>query len=157
MRLFYSLLMILGLTGCSQPEEVKPVPYKLTGDVKHIMQWVLDPAADRLWDSAGSIITAEGTEELAPTTEEGWLAVQHSAVVVAESANLLILPGRARDDQDWREISLAMVDVGMRAKAAAEAKDPDALFEIGGELYRVCVSCHSQYIRGDENGNPIGD
>jgi hypothetical protein len=157
MRLFYSLLVILGLTGCAQQEEVKPVPYKLTGDVKHIMQWVLDPAADLLWDSAGSIITAEGTEELAPTTEEGWLAVQHSAVVVAESANLLILPGRARDDQDWREISLAMVDVGMRAKAAAEAKDADALFDIGGELYRVCVSCHSQYIQGDEKQDPIGD
>lgn len=155
MRIAYVLLIVLGLIGCTQPEEIKPVPYKLTGDVKHIMQWVLDPAADLIWDSAGSIITAEGTEELAPTTEEGWLAVQHSAVVVAETANLLIMPGRARDDQDWQEISLAMVDVGMRARAAAEAKDSDALFEAGGELYRVCVSCHSRYIQGQ--GDPIGD
>lgn len=121
------------------------------------MQWVLDPAADLLWASAGSIVTIEGVQELAPTTEEGWLAVQHSAVVVAESGNLLIMPGRAWDDQDWREISLALVDVGLRAKAAAEAKDADALFETGGELYRICVSCHTQYIQSEDRQGLIGD
>ncbi|HJN52925.1 MAG: hypothetical protein QGI68_01460 [Pseudomonadales bacterium] len=119
------------------------------------MQWVLDPAADHIWDSAGSVITAEGVEELAPTTDEGWLAVQHSAVVVAETGNLLLMPSRARDDQDWQEIALGLIDVGMRAAKAAEAKDADALFEVGGQLYRVCVSCHTQYMQGDEKRDPL--
>jgi|TARA_B100001971_G_C18232540_1_gene564873 hypothetical protein len=155
MRLVCFLTVVLLLGGCTQPEKSKPIPFKTTGDVKHTMQWVLDPAADHIWDSAGSVITAEGVEELAPTTDEGWLAVQHSAVVVAETGNLLLMPSRARDDQDWQEIALGLIDVGMRAAKAAEAKDADALFEVGGQLYRVCVSCHTQYMQGDEKRDPL--
>ena len=64
--------LLLTLAGCgpseqapSQPEQAGSSPFKLSGDVKHVMQWVLDPAADGVWDSAGSIITAAGTRELA--------------------------------------------------------------------------------------------
>tara|TARA_Y100000310_G_scaffold345310_1_gene463627 strand:- start:42 stop:479 length:438 start_codon:yes stop_codon:yes gene_type:complete len=145
------------LGGCAEPDEAKTIPFKTTGDVKHTMLWVLDPAADRIWASAGSVITAQGVEELAPTTDEGWLEVQHSAVVVAESGNLLLMPERARDDQDWQEISLGLIDVGIRAAKAAEAHDADALFEVGGQLYRVCVSCHTQYIKGDEREDLLGN
>jgi hypothetical protein len=120
------------------------------------MEFVLDPAADMIWDSAGYIITAEGEQDLQPTTDEGWLAVQHSAVVVAETGNLLMMPGRARDDKDWIEISQGLVDVGMRAKAAAEAHDADALFEAGGQIYRVCTSCHQIYVQGEEKSDPLG-
>lgn len=155
MRLVCFVLVALSLGGCAQPEEAKPIPFKLTGDVKHTMQWVLDPAADHIWDSAGSVITAAGVEELAPTTDEGWLAVQHSAVVVAETGNLLLMPGRARDDQDWQEIALGLIDVGMRAKKAAEAQDADALFEVGGQLYNVCVSCHARFIQGEGRQDPL--
>ncbi|MFT5211918.1 MAG: hypothetical protein ACI9CE_003659 [Flavobacterium sp.] len=144
------LLCFLLVTGCNQPAEVKPLAFQSTGDVKHIMQWVLDPAADHLWDSAGSIITEAGTQELAPTTKEGWLAVQHSAVVVAETANLLLMPGRAKDDEAWREISLGLASAGMRAKTAAEAEDADELFEAGAQLYRVCKSCHAIYVEGEQ-------
>ncbi len=149
------------LAACSPPDQEQPqtqitdtTPLTPAGDVKYIMQWVLDPAADHIWDSAGSIITATGTRELAPTTDEGWLAVQHSAAVVAESGNLLIMPGRARDDGAWRDISLGLVAAGQSAQAAAEAHDTDALFDAGGQIYRVCTSCHAAYIHDDEDGDP---
>ncbi|MEJ6704520.1 MAG: hypothetical protein ACKVKL_02780 [Pseudomonadales bacterium] len=119
------------------------------------MNLVLDPAADVIWGSSGFILTEAGTEDLAPTTEAGWLAVQHSAMVVAESGNLLMMPGRSKDNGDWQEISLALVDVGIRTSAAAEEKDADKLFDLGGELYRVCLSCHQLYIQGDEKTNPL--
>jgi len=150
MKITVIILCFLLITGCNQPEQVKPILFESTGDVKHIMQWVLDPAADHLWDSAGSIITEAGTEELAPTTEEGWLAVQHSAVVVAETANLLLMPSRTKDDEAWREIALGLVSAGLRAKAAAEAKDAEELFEAGAQLYRVCKSCHTIYVEGEQ-------
>lgn len=157
MRATFVLFAFVLFTTCTQPETPKPLPFKITGDVKHTMQWVLDPAADHIWDSAGTIITLEGEQDLAPTTDEGWLAVQHSAVVVAESGNLLLMPGRARDGPDWREIALGLVDIGMRAKQAAEAQDADALFEVGGQLYRVCVSCHTQYIEGEDRQDPLAN
>lgn len=109
------------------------------------MRIVLDPAADVIWGSAGQVITADGVEDLAPTTDEGWLQVAHAAAVAAESGNLLMLPGRARDEGEWMEISRGLVRAGHRARIAAEAQDADALFAAGGLLYNVCVSCHQQY------------
>jgi len=150
--------LLLALVGCSpseqassQTEQAGSSPFKLSGDVKHIMQWVLDPAVDGVWDSAGSIITAAGTRELAPTTDEGWLAVEHSAAVVAASGNLLLMPGRAVDDEGWRNISQGLVEAGLLAQAAAKNQDSDALFDAGGQIYRVCKACHSVYVQDDES------
>lgn len=154
MKLLALVGLVLLVAACGQNEQEGPesiaAPFKATGDVKYTMQWVLDPAADHIWDSAGSIITGEGTRDLRPTTEEGWLAVQHSAVVVAEAGNLLMMPGRARDDSDWQEFALGLVDAGLRAKSAAEAQDADALFDAGGQIYRVCAACHAVYIEDDD-------
>ena len=150
--------LLFALAGCgpskqaaSPIEQTGSSPFKLSGDVKHIMQWVLDPAVDGVWDSAGSIITAAGTRELAPTTDEGWLAVEHSAAVVAASGNLLLMPGRAVDDEGWRNISQGLVEAGLLAQAAAKNQDSDALFDAGGQIYRVCKACHSVYVQDDES------
>ncbi len=152
-----SLILFL-LAACTPPEQERPkadsaqsIPFKITGDVKYTMAWVLDPAAYHIWRSAGTIITEEGDRELAPITDDGWLEVQHSAAVVAETGNLLMMPGRAVDDEAWQEISLGLIEAGLHAKAAAEAHDADALFDAGGEIYRVCSSCHSIYIQGNKN------
>lgn len=146
------------LAACSPSEKEQPqtqqpesIPFKLAGDVKYTMQWVLDPAADHIWESAGTIITAEGERELAPTTDEGWLAVQHSAAVVAETGNLLLMPGRAVDNGTWKDIAHGLVAAGLSAQAAAKAHDSDALFDAGGQIYRVCNSCHSAYIHNVES------
>ena len=151
------LSVVLVLSGCAQPEAARPVPFKPTGDVKHIMDFVLDPAADVIWGSAGAIITIEGTQDLQPTTDEGWLAVEQAAVVVAESGNLLMMPSRVRGDKDWIEISQGLVDVGLRAKAAAKDHNADDLFEAGGQIYRVCASCHQLYIRDEEQPDPLNN
>ncbi len=154
--------LLLTLAGCgpseqppSQSEQAGSSPFKLSGDVKHIMQWVLDPAADAVWDSAGSIITAAGTRELAPTTDEGWLAVEHRAAVIAASGNLLLMPGRAVDDEGWRNISQGLVDAGLLAQVAAKNQDSDALFDAGGQIYRICKACHSVYVQGDDAADTL--
>ena len=136
-------ILSLALAGCG--ETPPAASFEPVHDVKETMRLVLDPAADVIWDSAGEIITLEGSEDLAPTTDEGWLRVAHAAAVVAESGNLLMTPARAVDQADWTEISRGLVRVGVQARDAAEARDADALFAAGGRLYNVCVSCHQQY------------
>lgn len=118
--------------------------YESIANVKQVMQWVLDPAADFIWDSAGTIITAEGRTELAPTTDEGWAKVRDHAAIVAESGNLLMMPGRAAGS-DWIEHARGLQLAAKHAMEAAEAQDADALFDAGGEIYVVCRSCHSQF------------
>ena len=46
---------------------------------------------------------------------------------------------RAKDGDEWMRLSQAMVDTGAAAIKAAEAKDPDAMFEAGAEIYAVCT------------------
>jgi hypothetical protein len=43
------------------------------------------------------------------------------------------------------KLSQALVDVGVVALKAAEAKNPEALFEAGGQVYEVCQQCHRKY------------
>ena len=136
-------IVSLGLFACG--DAPPQATFEAVHDMQETMRLVLDPAADVIWSSAGAIITADGVEDLAPTTEEGWLRVAHAAAVVAESGNLLMMPTQAVDREDWTEISRGLVRAGVRARDAAEARDADALFEAGGRLYNVCVSCHQQY------------
>jgi hypothetical protein len=109
------------------------------------MSAILDPAADVYWDAVGWIVDAGGTLEIRPQTLEEWEAVQRAAVVIAESGNLLLMEGRALDDEEWVGLSRALIEVGQRAIAAAEARDEAAVFEIGGEVYNACTACHALY------------
>jgi len=150
-RLLIGCWLLLLATGCTQPDNVT-LPYEPVGDLKHTMSIVLEPAADVIWDSAGTIETLDSVQDLRPTTEEGWNRVKHAASVVAETGNLLMMPGRAKDNGDWVEISGGLILTGKAALDAAENKDADALFEAGGQIYNVCVSCHQIYwVEGQAN------
>ena len=135
------------LAACASPPLQTAVPpFQPVADMRLLMEAVIDPAADTIWESVGTIVTMEGTEELEPRTDEEWTAVRNAAVVVTESGNLLMLDGRARDTADWITFSQALVEIGTRAIAAAEAQDTNAIFEVGGHIYNVCAGCHQQYI-----------
>ncbi|MBF69130.1 MAG: hypothetical protein CMQ29_15740 [Gammaproteobacteria bacterium] len=136
------------IVGCARTSEPTTNAFKTsTDDIEYLMHYVLEPSAEKIWDSAGSIVTAAGEETLHPTTEEGWIAIEHAAAVISESGNLLMIPGRAAPAPDWTEYSQGLVDTGKTVLEAAKAKDPDALFETGGHLYNVCVACHQVYWR----------
>jgi hypothetical protein len=137
------LALLSGCGGRATPDAAPP-PYQPVADVRQTMAWILEPAADGIWDSAGTIITAEGRTELAPTTDAGWEEVRKHSAILAEAANLLMLPGRAAGP-DWIAYAQGLHATAKQALAAAEARDADALFEAGGQIYQACVACHTQY------------
>jgi hypothetical protein len=120
-------------------------PFVLVADIQQIMHNVLDPAADAYWQSVGWIIDADGEHLFAPESEEEWEEVVDAAFTVAESGNLLLMEGRAVDRGAWTTLSRSMIEAGREAIAAAEARDHEAVFRAGGDLYHACVSCHSMY------------
>jgi hypothetical protein len=141
-------LMVMALLGGCDSDSAPKLPetqYRPVLDSKQLMNWILDPSADVIWGSAGAVLTAEGEQDLAPVDEEGWAGVRNAAAVVVESGNLLMMPGRSRG-ADWDEFARGMMTMGERAMAAAEARDADELFAVGGQLYNVCVACHQQYM-----------
>lgn len=136
------------LLACDRaPQNGAPTPFVTDLPMHDLMAHVLDPAADIIWRSAGEIVTEAGTESLVPTDDEGWHEVEFGAATLIEAANLLMLPDRAPDREDWQEFALGLASMGQRAMAAAEAQDGEALFAAGADLYQVCLACHQQYDR----------
>lgn len=131
--------------ACTAPPPAAP-PFDAVVDVHGVMNAVADPAADVIWDAVGFIVTAEGEVEKRPRTDEEWTLVANAAVVVAETGNLLMMPPRAVDDGEWMRSAAALVRTGRKALAAAEAQDPVALFDAGGDIYVACASCHTKYM-----------
>jgi hypothetical protein len=59
--------------GCGEAPKLPAPPASAVRPVlslKQLMEWVLDPAADAVWDSVKTIITEQGTKEIAPQTQE---------------------------------------------------------------------------------------
>ena len=139
------LAVSISLWGCSSGTE-QAVKTQPSGSVYQMMTHYLEPAADRIWGSAGFIITVEGEVDLQPSTDEGWFAVEHAATVVAEGGNLLMLEGYAADSGDWVEYAQGLSRAALKARAAAEQQNADALFAAGGEIYSVCKACHNRYM-----------
>jgi hypothetical protein len=132
------------IVGCGGTQQAPP--FKPVADTKLLMESVIDPAADLVWDSVKTIITVGGVEEIRPQTAEQWTAVRNAAMVVTESGNLLMMAPRAKDGDQWMKAAQMMVETGQEAIRAIEKKDADELFVVGGHIYDSCTNCHSKYI-----------
>jgi hypothetical protein len=137
--------------ACSAPQapapSQAPPPYRTVADVKTLMQTVIDPNADVIWGAVGTIETKAGTLEKFPKTDEEWALVRNAAYTVSEAGNLLMLGDRPKEPRDqWMKLSRELIEVGQRAIKAAEARDKDAIFSVGGEVYDACSNCHQKYL-----------
>lgn len=130
-----------------------PPPYKPVVDTKLLMQAMIDPTADEIWDAVKTIITRDGAEEIRPRTAEEWQAVRNHAVTLAESGNLLMMAPRAKDGGEWMKRAQELIDTSERAIRAAEARNADQLFTVGSDIYEACSNCHRQYMESIVNAN----
>ena len=103
--------------------------------MSELMVKIIYPASDAIF----YITTRE------PKTEAEWVELQGKALAVAESANLLMMPGRARDQDRWMDDAKLMLEAGRAAFRAAKAKDVAALDALNDQLYTSCTSCHQHY------------
>jgi Cytochrome C' len=144
----------------------EPPPFQLVASIRELMDSEVDPAADFLWGSVASISTRAGFEERQPRTDEEWLEVRRHAVTLSEAPNLLIMKGRRVsasyvpsagagefdsndvqkkiDENPQAFVALAqnLQDAAVKTLAAVDAKDPVALFELGGTIDEACEACH---------------
>jgi hypothetical protein len=126
--------------ACGRQPEFKPV-----ASVKQLMVATVGPSAEVVFDSVGTIVSAEGIEEIAPKNDKEWAAVGNSALMLAESGNLLMMGARAKDKRKWTELSQKLIEAGTAAFQAAEARNASALLEAGGWITDICDNCHTLY------------
>jgi hypothetical protein len=182
-KLRHSLLLLslgsllFAAAACKPPaasQSTSPLasPFKPTASIQEIMASIVDPAADTLWESVGSTISAKGTEDRVPHTDEEWQQVRSSAITLIEATNLLMMEGRRivpvggkladeglegvlnsgqaqklLDDQHpaFVQFASALHDVGEQMLKAVDAKDPAAMMDIGTKLDEVCEGCHTTF------------
>lgn len=154
-----TLLAAVCLWGCgpvSPPPAQTSQAFGTALNMKQVMEWVIDPAADVVWESVAIIITEKGENHKAPKTDEEWAAVRNAAATLVEARNLLVVPGRTRDDAHWAAAAKRMADAADIALKAAEAKNVDALFDSGATIYNACSACHARYRVGEPADAPAG-
>lgn len=146
------------LGGCNQGP---PAPEKT---VQQLMAEDVQPTAEIYWDAVGHVselVDGDVVErDIRPQTEADWQAVRGGATRMIELAELLQTPGYAEGrGEDWIEISQSLADVGRLAEQAADSRDPDKVFEVGGTMYSVCSACHQVYppAEGLPSDVPAGD
>ena len=144
---------------------------KIAG-VQDIMAYMIDPAADFLWDSVSTTVTSSGTVEKQPRTEEEWGAVRRQAIILTEGATLIAMPGRhvasehgeledegtegnltaaqseqaiANDRATFLAFAKALHETGHAMLKASETHNAQALVDAGDTLDRVCEGCHLKF------------
>lgn len=141
-------------------------PYKPTATFQEIMDSVVDPAADYIWNAVSFVSDEEGEHDNRPRTDAEWHELRRHAVRLAEAANLIDVPGRkvaivAMTVEEPQPLAIAEIQlrldnqheqlvgfaeglrsVAMQLAVAADEHDVDAILEYGGTLEEVCESCH---------------
>ena len=120
--------------GQAQGTAPRPVQTPV-GTMSELMVKIIYPASDAIF-----YITTR-----TPSTDAEWNELQGKALMVAESANLLMMPAHMRDEDRWLADAKLMRDAGMAAFKAAKAKDVKALEDLNDAMYQSCVTCHQHY------------
>lgn len=164
----------LPLAGCTKAGDTRsgdtPPLYQTTATIKDIMDSLVDPSADYLWDAVSVVISVAGTEEKAPQTDDEWKEAHRNAVRLVEATNLLIMPGRRvakpgekaedadvelapeeiqklidADRDSFIQLARGLYDKALIMLQATEARDSKALFESGAAVDEACENCHLKY------------
>ena len=130
-----AILMCVMAASVGAQAPAPPAPTARIGTMSELMVHMIYPTSDAVFYITSRI----------PKTDSEWADLQAKTLTLAESANLLMMPGRARDQDRWMKDARLMLDVGWAAFKAAKAKDVAALEALSDQLYESCVTCHKNY------------
>jgi hypothetical protein len=108
-------------------------PLQATTSMAEMMNRIVRPTSDAVFYVASE----------APDSDAGWQDLENKALTLAESANLLMMPGYVRADERWAQDVLLMKEAALAAFEAAKNRDVPLLEELGNTLYESCESCHT--------------
>jgi cytochrome c553 len=83
----------------------------------------------------------------------GWEIVDYAAIALAESAPLMLTPGRRCengkpvpvDDPDWIRFTKEMAEVGRNAYRASQTRNQEKVSDISGDVADACLHCHQVF------------
>jgi hypothetical protein len=129
-------------------------------NLNQLMRGVLYPASNVIFAAQGddpATIKPDKEPSTSPnpltSTYGGWAAVENAGLTIAESANLLTIPGRVCENgkpapsgnADWAKFVAGLRTAGMTTYKAARAKNQDQILEAADAIATACADCHDVY------------
>jgi hypothetical protein len=165
------LIGSLLITSCTKAPPPAQTPDLLKpATIKDIMDSMVNPSGDFVFESVQEIADEHGITEKAPKTDEEWESVRRHLFVLLEAPNLLTMDGRkvARpedrsrnpevenqpeevqrlvdaDRQSFIRRARRLQDAAALAMKAVDAKDKNALFHAIEGIDKACENCHLHY------------
>jgi cytochrome c553 len=95
----------------------------------------------------------------------GWQIVDYAAIALADSAPLLLTPGRRCEngkpvpvnDPDWIRFTKEMAEVGRAAYRASQTRNQEKVSDITGDIADSCAHCHQVFRDKFQRGRTPGD
>ncbi len=159
----------------AKPDSARPAPadvqekaatvatapaWPVHADMNQLMRGVLYPSANVVFfaqaEDPAAVKPASdpgmATDPLA-STFGGWRAIENAALALAESANLMLLPGRVcstgvvapTSHPDWVHWVEDVRKVSLQAYDAAKSKDQDRMIAVAAALTEACGGCHRRW------------
>jgi hypothetical protein len=173
-------VIVGGLLGACQNEAKPAAPaasnFRPRASIAEVMESVVVPSADVLWNATAFDISKEGVKDFSPKTDEDWERVEWAGVTLAEGLNALLIPGRRvappgtvsespehelnpeqieeilkKEPEVWVGFVHALDDTVQEIQEAIRKRDLKALNEAGGALDEVCENCHLHFWYPNDN------
>lgn len=124
--------MSLCLCGYAYAQEP---PFQVVATISDIMVAITLPYSDALLY----------IQRNPPKNDYDWEKLQLQALMLAESGNLLMMKGRAKNQDSWMKDAKLLVEAGTAAVKATRAKDIDAVLALNDQIVKSCITCHTQF------------
>jgi hypothetical protein len=156
------VLCVLLSSGCSRQPDTSSAPAaappQIQGTLNQVMRGILFPNSNVLFDAQEKDPGAP-PEQSDPLTNPyagvygGWEALENASIALYESANLIQLPGRTcqngkpvpLEEETFRQGLAALREVSLYAYKTAQAKNTNAIPDVGEKLAAACATCHDIY------------
>jgi hypothetical protein len=153
--------VVAGTAAMVAQAQSAPARYRVHGDLNQVMRGVLFPNSNVIFaaqneDEFKKIQQAKdpslATDPLT-SVYGGWTAVENSGYALAESANLLMIPGRVCSNgkpapignADWAKFVAGLREAGLETVKVAKAKNFDAMLDVSDKMTSACAACHDVY------------
>jgi hypothetical protein len=163
------LVVVMSSSACTAQVHPSSPALRPVASIQELMQEVIDPSADGVWDAVETTVTKDAEIVQQPRTNTQWLDVRRSAMTLVESTNLLAIEGRRVGVRDFpaeatgaldsahiqdliaaqrptfNAFAAALREAALTTLAAIDAQDPARLVKAGGAVDQVCEGCHLRF------------
>ena len=153
-----------------------PAQFAVTATFQELMDAEMDATSEKIWNAVSIVNDKSGTHQNMPSTPAEWQELRRQAMRLAETSNLLMIPGRpvagpnvkttvksvepldvvaiqkrlAANPTALAAFAQSSRTVALQLVDAVDKRDVQKVSDLGGSLDEVCEACHKTFWYPDQ-------